>query len=149
MCLFIYHIFKGSDLVFMVSDFTAVIRILKVRLGAYADPTQNSLRAHNYHSRLTNTGRIGKAIPKKCSASTVYKLNSDELDRSVHGPLIEKLKREIRSIGDYVVKWARRSANAIAHTLAKEGSGLEYSRTWFIVFPDCIKGMLARDLLSV
>jgi hypothetical protein len=75
MCLFIYHIFKGLDLVFMVSDFTAVIRILKVRLGAYADPTQNSLRAHNYHSRLTSTGRIGEAIPK--STQYVYPERDD------------------------------------------------------------------------
>jgi hypothetical protein len=112
-------------------------------------PEEAKLRACEKGLELVRRLKLNKLILELDSASTVYKLNNDELDRSMHGPLIEKLKREIRSIGDHVVKWVRRSANAVAHTLAKEGSGLEYSRTWFIVFPDCIKGMLARDLLSV
>jgi hypothetical protein len=58
------------------------------------------------------------------------------------------MKLEIRSIDDHVIKWARRSANVVAHTLAKEGCGLEFNRTWFLVSPDCIKGMLARDMLA-
>jgi ribonuclease HI len=113
------------------------------------DPEEAELRACEKGRELVRRLKLNKVILERDSASTVYKLNSDELDRSMHGSLIEKLKREIRSIGDHVVKWVRRSANAVAHTLAKEGSGLEYSRTWFISFPDCIKGMLARDLLSV
>jgi hypothetical protein len=45
-----------------------------------------------------------------------------------------------------VVKWASRSANGVAHKLAKEGCGLELCQSWFTMYPDCIVDALAHDL---
>jgi hypothetical protein len=88
-------------------------------------------------------------VLKMDSSVLVDKLCSDLVDRSRHGPRIERLKRAAREIEDYAIKWARRSANGIAHKLAKEGCGLSSSNIWFIHYPTCIEGELARDLVSV
>jgi hypothetical protein len=71
------------------------------------------------------------------SASVVAKLGCDAKDRSIHGPLVEEIKNELRELANYKVKWARRTANGVAHSLAKEGCGLESDRVWFMV-PPCV-----------
>jgi hypothetical protein len=73
----------------------------------------------------------------------------EEADRSVHGILIEQIKRELRNGRDVVVKWARRSANEVAHRLAKEGCELSSDRVWLDVSPDCIKNALYSDVARV
>jgi hypothetical protein len=49
------------------------------------------------------------------SSTVVPKLNSQEVDRSVHGILKEETKKYLREVDDHVVKWVRRSANGVAH----------------------------------
>jgi hypothetical protein len=74
-------------------------------------------------------------------AAVVAKLNSVEVDRSSQGLLIEKLKRALREVNGHVIKWARRTANTVAHKLAQEGCGIECSKTWFL-FPLVVLRML-------
>jgi hypothetical protein len=83
------------------------------------------------------------------SASVVSKLQVEETDRSVHGILIEQIKCELRTGREFVVKWARRSANEVAHRLAKEGCELNSARIWLDVSPDCIKNALYSDVARV
>jgi hypothetical protein len=80
------------------------------------------------------------------SSSVVSKLNNEMKDMSMLGPLVEDIKRELREMVDYKVKWARPTANRVAHVLAKEGCGLEICKTWFIIFPDCIGNLLTQDV---
>jgi hypothetical protein len=51
----------------------------------------------------------------------------------------------VEDINDHVVKWVRRSANAVAHNLAKEGCVLGLNKVWFLFPPDCIKDVLSVD----
>jgi hypothetical protein len=78
----------------------------------------------------------------------VAKLGSEARDRSMHGPLVEEIKKELRLLANYQVKWARRTANRVAHSLAKEGCGLESDRVWFMVPPVCIDSVLFQDLVE-
>jgi hypothetical protein len=92
---------------------------------------------------------IHKVVLEMDSSVLVTKLRSDQRDRSRQGPRIEKIKRAAGKIEDCVIKWARRSANGVAHKLAKEGCSLSSNSIWFNLFPACIEGELARDLVVV
>jgi hypothetical protein len=57
------------------------------------------------------------------------KLLRDDVDRSVHGPLVE----EIRSILRSVVRTVRCTTNEAAHLLAKDNYNNTYCKTWLDV----------------
>jgi ribonuclease HI len=114
-----------------------------------SDPEEAELRACEQGLMLVKQLNIPKVVLEMDSSVLVTKLCSDQRDRSRHGPRIEKLKRAAGEIEDCVIKWARRSANGVAHKLAKEGCGLGSNRIWFNLFPACIEGELARDLVVV
>jgi hypothetical protein len=42
------------------------------------------------------------------SVNVASKLTSEEKDRSMHGPLVEEIKKALRELDDQTVKWARR-----------------------------------------
>jgi hypothetical protein len=69
--------------------------------------------------------KLKRMVLELDSQALVVKLNSEDIDRSVHGPMIGEVKKAICEVDDHVVKWATRSANSIAHILAKEGCGLK------------------------
>jgi hypothetical protein len=54
-------------------------------------------------------------------AGAVAKLKAQEMDRSVHGPLVEEIKSLLGDFDDFLIRHVRRSSNAVAHFLAKEG----------------------------
>jgi hypothetical protein len=43
------------------------------------------------------------------------KLQNNERDRSMHGPLVEEIKELLRGFDDHVLKHARRSCNGATH----------------------------------
>nr|XP_051220950.1 uncharacterized protein LOC127339093 [Lolium perenne] len=110
------------------------------------DPEDVELRACQRALVLAKKLKLQKIILETDSSSVVSKLNNEMKDMSMHGPLVEDIKRELREMVDYKVKWARRTANRVAHVLAKEGCGLESCKTWFIIFPDCIGNLLTQDM---
>jgi hypothetical protein len=55
---------------------------------------------------LVNKLKLKNVIMESDSAIVVSKLNTKEADRSVHGPLIEDIKR-VREVDDLVVEWSR------------------------------------------
>jgi ribonuclease HI len=85
------------------------------------DPEHAELLACRKAIELSCSLQLHKVVFELDSASVVSKLHMDEVDRSVHDILIEQIKCELRNERDYLVKWARRSANEVAHRLAKEG----------------------------
>jgi hypothetical protein len=82
------------------------------------------------------------------STSVVAKLGCEAKDRSMHGPLVEEIKNELRTLVNFKVKWVRHSANGVAHSLAKEGCGLEIDRVWNVVPPVCIESVLYQDMVT-
>jgi hypothetical protein len=49
----------------------------------------------------------------------------------VHDPLVEEIKQSLRELKGYSVKWAWRTANGVAHILAKDDCGLEICKLGF------------------
>jgi hypothetical protein len=78
----------------------------------------------------------------------VAKLGCEAKDRSMHGPLVEEIKNELRTLVNFKVKWVRHSTNGVAHSLAKEGCGLEIDRVWNVVPPVCIESVLYQDMVT-
>lgn len=72
-------------------------------------------------------------------------LANDNLNRSVYGPLIEEIKGLLQSRHDFKVKWVRRSANVVAHRLAKEGCGNKLCKTWLHAPPECIMNSVLSE----
>jgi hypothetical protein len=92
--------------------------------------------------------KFKKIVLESDSLVAVSKLNKEEKDFSMYGPLVEGIK-DLREFEGYKVAWARRSANGVAHVLAQEGCGLELNKTWFSLYPDCIGVVLVQDLSEV
>jgi ribonuclease HI len=113
------------------------------------DPEHAELLACQKAIELAKSRQMHRVVFELDSASVVSKLQVEETDRSVHGILIEQIKCELRTGREFVVKWARRSANEVAHRLAKEGCELNSARIWLDVFPDCIKNALYSDVARV
>jgi hypothetical protein len=93
--------------------------------------------------------KLKKVVLELDCVNVVRKLNEPGMDRSVQSFAIEELKQELMALDGHVVKWVRRSANSVAHKLAKEGCDLELCKTWFLFSPDCIVDGLARDMPEV
>lgn len=72
-------------------------------------------------------------------------LNSGDLDRSRFGQLIQEIKELLAGVTESRVVWARRAANKVAHNLAREGCLFSLCKTWFSVFPSCIRDAIVAD----
>jgi ribonuclease HI len=99
------------------------------------DPEEAELKACRRGLMLVKELRLNRVQLETDSSGVAAKLNCEEKDRSVHGPLVEEIKKMLQSIEDCSVKWARRSANDAAHKLAREGCVEKVNKTWFIVPP--------------
>jgi ribonuclease HI len=71
------------------------------------DPEQAELLACQKALELMEKLKLKKVIVELDSEVVVSKLKSVEVDRSVHGILVEEIKRALRDIDDHVVKWVR------------------------------------------
>jgi ribonuclease HI len=111
-----------------------------------SSPEEAELRACEKGMDLIKRLKLKNVVLELDCAAVVAKLNGVEVDRSSQGLLIEKLKRALREVNGHVIKWARRTANTVAHKLAKEGCGMGCSKTWFLFPPSCIKVGLDMDL---
>ena len=111
-----------------------------------SDAKEAELRACQHALALVRKLKLRRVIFELDSVIVVSKLNMEERDRSMYGPVYEEVKAALRELDDHQVKWARRSANGVAHVLAKEGCRLEISKTWFLMYPDCIENLLNQDV---
>jgi hypothetical protein len=59
-------------------------------------------------------GALKLMLESNCMG-TMSKLQNNERDRSMHGPLVEEIKELLRGFDDHVLKHARRSCNGAAH----------------------------------
>lgn len=77
--------------------------------------------------------------------SVVTALVSQERDRSTNGLLVEEIKMMLKSMDQYQVRWARRTANSAAHILAREGCLNKNCKTWLHVEPACIADVINSE----
>jgi hypothetical protein len=75
----------------------------------------------------------------------VSKLQSRDIDRSAHGPLVEQIKSMMKVLGQVQVKHVRRVCNGVAHYLGKLGCGNKLVGNWVAVPPGCIVELLDAE----
>jgi ribonuclease HI len=117
-------------------------------LPSVADPERAELLACRLAASLARDQGVQKLILETDCSGIVTKLVSSELDRSVHGPLVEDIKKLLQDFGEIKVQHARRSANEVAHRLAKEGCSNKICNTWVGVPPDWVVNLLDTDCAS-
>ena len=65
---------------------------------------------------------------------------------SAVGPVSEDVKMMLRERDQWKISWVRRSANSVAHALAREGVSSEMCTVWLHQPPDCILHTLAAEI---
>jgi hypothetical protein len=68
-----------------------------------------------------------------------------DMDRSVHGPLVEEINDLLKSFVEILVCHVRRSANGVAHCLAQLGCINNVCNTWLDHPPELIVNILAHE----
>lgn len=101
------------------------------------DPEGAELLACKEATQLTLDQRINKLVLETDCLSAVSKLRGKEMDRSMHGPLVQEIKVLLSSFSDTEVRHVRRSANGVAHCLAKFGCENNICNAWVGVPPIC------------
>jgi hypothetical protein len=92
---------------------------------------------------------LEKVLLETDCAAMVSKLHCREMDRSLHGPLVEKVKLMLQDFAEAEVGHARRVCNGAAHCLAKVGYVNKLCQTWVGVPPGSIVDCLASDSASL
>jgi hypothetical protein len=77
------------------------------------------------------------------------KITGRELDRSMHGPLVEEIKALLHGFDDYKVQHVSRKCNGVAHLLAKGSCENKSCNTWFDSPPGFIVDSVALDYANV
>jgi hypothetical protein len=115
-------------------------------LLAAVDPERAELVACRRAVLLADWLGFSKLCLESNCLGVVAKIKSPEVDRSLHGPLVEEIKGLLRGFDASEVRHMRRSSNFVAHSLAKESCGNKSSTVWVESPPDFIVSALARDL---
>jgi ribonuclease HI len=97
--------------------------------------------------RLAGDKGIDKVVPDSDCLGAVAKLNSKEIDRSSHGPLVEEIKLLLSRFTVHYVRHVRRTCNGVAHSLAKVGCVNKVCEVWLDHPPDQIVSTLASEMV--
>ncbi|KAM0862252.1 hypothetical protein ACQ4PT_045377 [Festuca glaucescens] len=86
-----------------------------------SDPERTELLACRRGVQLAQQMGVSKLVLKSDFLNAVTKLRSQDVDRSVHGPLVEEVKEMLGTFDDHAIKHIRRTGNEVAHRFAKDG----------------------------
>jgi ribonuclease HI len=109
------------------------------------DPERAELLACRRAVQLAKEVGVSKLAMETDCAGAVAKLKAQEMDRSVHGPLVEEIKALLGDFEDFSISHVRRSSNVVAHVLAREGCLNKCNSAWFDAEPDFVSDLLAQD----
>jgi ribonuclease HI len=110
------------------------------------DPEGAELGACRMALEMAKEAGVQKIVVETDCKGVVTKLNSDGIDRSLHGPMVEDIKFRLREFDDYKVQFVRRSANEVANRLAKEGCKNKLCASWMGDPPAIIVELLGTDV---
>jgi hypothetical protein len=110
-----------------------------------SDPERAELLACRRAALLAKETGVSKLMLETDCAGAVAKLKALEMDRSVHGPLVEEIKSLLCDFDEFLIRQVRRSSNAVAHVLAKEGCLNKCNAVWVDVLPDFVSDLVAQD----
>jgi ribonuclease HI len=110
------------------------------------DPERAELLACRHAVNLAKELGLRKiALETDCSG-VVAKLQASDKNRSIHGPLVEEIKASLGELDDFRVLHVRRSGNAVAHKLAKDGCMNKCCNRWVQSLPDFVLNLAALDM---
>lgn len=73
------------------------------------------------------------------------KLQQEDSDISIYGPLVMEIKEKMQNFQKVTCSVIRRSANGVAHVLAKAGCNEHLYVSWFSVAPGFIEPLIEKD----
>jgi ribonuclease HI len=109
------------------------------------EPERAELLACRQAVRVAKEYDVRRLVLETDCVGAVNKLRARDLDRSVHGPLVEEIKTLLSEFDDVLICQVRRSGNEVAHRLAKEGCKNKCNSSWSGTFPNCVLDLLARE----
>jgi ribonuclease HI len=109
------------------------------------DPERAELLACRRAVSLAKDGGVRKLILETDCLGAVAKLSSKEIDRSIHGPVVEDIKKMLGEFEASSIMHVRRSGNEIAHRLAKEGCSNKVMDAWVGSLPEYVMNLLVLD----
>jgi ribonuclease HI len=110
-----------------------------------SDPERAELLACHRAVQMAREKGIQKIQLESDCQGAVSKLRNTEMDRSVHGPLVEDIKKLLEEFEEASVNHVRRTGNMVAHKLAKLGCLNNVNSAWNVVPPGFLVTMLDSD----
>jgi hypothetical protein len=80
-------------------------------------------------------------------AGAVTKLKNPEMNRSIHGPLVEEIKEMLQQFEASSIVHVHRHSNGVAHGLAKRGCRNKVSENWMGCPPGFVMNLLSVDMV--
>jgi hypothetical protein len=112
-----------------------------------ADPERAKLLACKHAVLLAREQGVTKLVMELDCLGAVGKLSNPELDRSIHGPLVEDIKASLRELDCFQVKHVSRVCNGAAHKLAKLGCFSKCFARWVDTPPECISELVDSEFV--
>jgi ribonuclease HI len=98
-------------------------------LQSVSDPERAELLACKLALELARNRGVERISLESDCITGITKLRSNDMDRSVQGPLVEEIKDLLKSFVAFRVRHVRRSCNGLANCLAQVGCSNNESNT--------------------
>jgi hypothetical protein len=112
-----------------------------------ADLEMGELLACRRAVELASAAGVSKLVLETDCAGAVAKLKNSEMDRSIHGPLVEEIKEMLQQFEASSIEHVRRHSNGVAHGLAKRGCRNKVSENWMGCPPGFVMNLLSVDMV--
>jgi ribonuclease HI len=112
-----------------------------------ADPERGELLACRRAVEIARDAGVLKLVLETDCAGAVTKLKNPEMDRSIHGPLVEEIKEMLQQFEASSIVHVRRHSNGVAHGLAKRGCRNKVSENWMGCPPGFVMNLLSVDMV--
>jgi ribonuclease HI len=109
------------------------------------DPERTELMACRHALILARSLNLGKVSLESDCLGAVAKIRSCDIDRSMHGPLVEEIKSMLKNFAEHSVRHVRRSGNKVAHVLARYGCENKCNVVWGPNPPEFLVTVLAPE----
>jgi ribonuclease HI len=114
-----------------------------------ADAEGAELLACRRGLRLAHEAQVQRLVLETDNVRIVAKLQKVDQDRSFYGPLVEEIKNLLRGFDVSSVRAVRRSANEVAHIIAKLGCDNKICNSWFEVARGTVENHHVVDSVSI
>jgi ribonuclease HI len=110
-----------------------------------SDPERAELLACKQALVLARAKGLSRVVLETDCLSAVAKIGGNDIDRSIHGPLVEEIKSMLEDFAGHSVRHVRRTGNKVAHILARFGCENKCCEVWELDPPDFLVPVLAPE----